>query len=259
MATEGDQIKLSATLPKGMLNGFDEELAEELADLREARQRITPRAAVFLYDVQDIVLNADGSRTVRLRIRRAQPITLHDGRKAVAQALHDEIAARTGGDVPVELADLSKHAFADVAESVEERDQREEAEREGMHPFDEMRRHLERVHGVENADTMTEFEAETRHKSDHEPGVLPEGLQHDEDERFWTWADIEARTEDDASDDNAGAVHSGWMPADIADDESRAAGGDDSDYGRDLDDETGASESDDTSNVVAVEFSGRGE
>jgi hypothetical protein len=196
-----DKIKLAAALPKGSLNGLDEELAEELADLRVEGAHVRPRAMILVYDVKKVEIDDEGDRVVHVRIRRAQPVTFPDGRKAVQQVLHDEYAARNGDMLPFELSDLQRQTFSDLAESPDEQDQREEREREMMSPLDELKAHLRVVHGVE-ADIvtgMTEVEAETRHHSDHEPGVLPEGLEHAEDDHFWTRADVEARTavEDD--------------------------------------------------------------
>lgn len=195
------KIKLGATLPKGDPNGFDYELAEELCNDVAAGRAIVPKVAVLVYDVKKIEIDADGTRTAVVRVRRVQPVEGREGLRHCRQILHDEYARKHGEVLPFDLTALSKAAFAELGFDASEQDVAEEEEREQMSPLDELRRHLQVVHGVDDASSMTEFEVETRHKSDHEPDVLPEGMRHPEDDHFWTRADIEARTSQDDDPD----------------------------------------------------------
>jgi hypothetical protein len=197
-------IKLDAKLPKGDPNGFDDGvIAEEHARARlEGRDRMY--VAVILYDVHPAAVGADGVTTAKARVRRVQPVQTDDGRRAVEGVLRDEYTARHGGAMlPFEVASVTKAAFADLPRTPSEVDEEEERERENMSPHDELRRHLERVHGRADAHLLTDAEAAHRHEADHD-GDMPEMLQHDREWTGWTRADLEAAEAESEESGGAG-------------------------------------------------------
>lgn len=189
-----DQIKLVAKLPKGELDGFAAGLlAEQLCTAVAEGHVPPPMSAILILDVKKVEVDPDtGERTAHLRIRRSQPVLTPEGRKAVETVLFDEYAIENGPVLPFDVNQITKAAFVDLPRSLEEVDQREAREAESMSPADELRRHLERVHGRSDAVTMTDGEAEERHRKDHDGDELPVALQHDPEWIGWTRADIEA-------------------------------------------------------------------
>jgi hypothetical protein len=200
------KVKLLAALPKGDGNGFDDyTLVGQLVGDRREGHGSPPRVALLVYGTKDVILGKDGVDTARLEVLRVEPVHTEPGRRLAEQMLADEFAARTGqAMLPYDLAALSKAAFADLPRSVAEIDEGEERERDSMSPTDELRRHLERVHGAESAHLFTAEEAEAVHRADHDGDVLGP-LAHDRDWFGWTRADLEAaesESEDDGTPTN---------------------------------------------------------
>jgi hypothetical protein len=96
-----------------------------------------------------------------------------------------------------------------------------------MSPDDELRQHLDRVHGRENAHLLIDSEAEHLHRTDHDGG-LPVALNHDPEWIGWTRADLEAATAE-TDDENSDEATGEPTNEDIE--------GPDPDLGKDLDDE----------------------
>jgi hypothetical protein len=250
------KVRLTAALPKGDGNGWDHALlAEALGRPRTERRAEQPHVALIVYGVRTVDLGKDGIITSVLELARVQPVQSEEGRRLAEQMLADEYAYQNGGAMlPYELASLSKAAFVDLVRSDHDVDETERAEQDLMSPTDELRMHLERVHGrgdatdFSNARGMTALEAEHRHEADHS-GDLPVALSHEADWIGWTRADIEAATsETDGEEPDDDAGH-GDLPMNtedriVADLESDDDRGDqdapDLDLGKDLDDEDDA-------------------
>lgn len=247
------KIKLAAALPKGDLDGWDDrELAEEIGEARIQRRDEHPRAAIILYEVKETSTGKNGVITTKLEIARVQPVQTEEGRAAVAALLDDEYENQRGNIQPFELKALSRRAFLDLPRSTSEIDQEEAAAQDLMSPTDELRKHLERVHGRPEAAGMTAEEAEHRHTADHD-GDLPEVLGHDREWMGWTRADIEAAVamaEDEPDDYTTPDGRINAVPdtmdrrVDFAIDDgddgtptNDEIEGPDPDYGKDLDDE----------------------
>lgn len=214
-----DTIKLNAKLPKGELNGFaDGLLAEELCEQVTSGRVPTPRVAVIIYDVKKVEVDPDtGDRTAHVQIRRAQPIQRTDSRKAIENVLFDEFSMEHGPVVPHAVEMLSKKTFSDLPRDPAEIDERESREQEHMTPADELRRHLDRVHGREDSLTMTDTEAEERHRADHEGNLLPEGLEHKAGWTGWTRAELEIAAADGLDTEaDLRAADDLLVPADVA-------------------------------------------
>jgi hypothetical protein len=188
-----DTIKLVAKLPKGELNGFAfGTLAEGLCTQVEEGRAPVPLAAVLLLDVKKVEIDPDtGERTAHLQVRRAQPVLSVDSRRKVEEVLFDEYAAEHGPVLPYDVQAVTRAAFRDLPRSAAEVDQREAQEQEVMTPSDELRKHLERVHGADGAHLLTDGEAEERHRKDHEGDLLSDGLGHDPSWHAWTRAELE--------------------------------------------------------------------
>jgi hypothetical protein len=209
------KVKLAAALPKAEANGFDDyTIAGALAATVTNGRSVQPRTALIVYDVKKVEVDPDGIETVHLRMRRVQPVLTIEGRRQAEQMLADEFAAQTGQSMlPYDLSALSKSAFADLPRSTEEIDQKEAAEQDLMSPTDELRRHLEVVHGSEDARTMTAEKSEEKHRADHDGDVLGP-LEHDREWFGWTRADLE-QAEFDA---DATEVVDGVVGVEVADD-----------------------------------------
>lgn len=201
------KVRLTAALPKGDGNGWDHAtLAQALGRARVEQRAEQPHVALIVYGVRNVEISKDHVTTAVTEILRVQPVQSEEGRRRAEQMLADEYAFQTGGAMlPFELASLSKAAFADLVRSPGEIDEQELAEQDLMSPTDDLRRHLERVHGREDAASLTALEAEHRHEADH-GGDLPDVLGHEPDWMGWTRADIEAATAemDGEPDDDAG-------------------------------------------------------
>jgi hypothetical protein len=187
------KVKLAAALPKAEANGFDDyTISAALAATVTEGRSVQPRVALLVYDVKKVEVDPDGIETVHLRMRRVQPVLTVEGRRQAEQMLADEFAGQTGqAMLPYDLSALSKSAFADLPRSTEEIDEKEAREQDMMSPTDELRRHLERVHGTEEAHLLTAEEAEEKHRADHEGDTLGP-LDHDIEWTGWTRADLEA-------------------------------------------------------------------
>ncbi len=208
-------IKLSATLPKGSdPNGFDDAfLAQELCDSQLRTGTTAPRVALLVYGVKTAERMKDGNHRATVEPRWIEPVDTEAGRRLAERLLGDEFLHRTGaGMLPYELAALLKSAFADLPRTHEEIDEGEERERENMSPLDELKRHLERVHGVENARSLTETEVEEKHRADHE-GLALGPLNHDPEWHGWTRADLEAAEIETDGEDGSSVPDS---PAELA-------------------------------------------
>jgi hypothetical protein len=194
-------IKLAGALPKGEgVNGFDDEvLADDLWTAKIEGRSGMPRVAIVVYGVKEAKADKDGNRVVVVEALRVQPVKMLEGRRAVETVLLDEYTAEHGDLLPFDVKHITKAAFADLPRDTDEIDQEEEHERETMSPSDELRRHLERVHGREDAHLLTDGEAEHRHGADHD-GDLPGELAHERDWIGWTRADIEAATSETDGD-----------------------------------------------------------
>jgi hypothetical protein len=206
-------IKLASALPKGDgVNGFDGiALADELWHSKIEGRFTRPRIAVIVYGVQEAKVDKKGDQVVTAEILRVQPVETEDGLRAVETVLRDEYVAEHGDMIPFDVKQATAPAFADLPRETDEIDQAEERERETMSPADELRRHLERVHGRADAHLLTDGEAEHRHGADHD-GDLPGELQHERDWIGWTRADIEAATAESDGDPHADEAHEGQLP-----------------------------------------------
>lgn len=188
------RIKLAGALPKEGNNGWDEaSMAMELAEAVADGHVVPPRVAVVLYDVKGVNIGTDGIVTVTVRVRRVQPVAITDNLKAIESILVGEFKAQTGTAIqPFEVEQITKAAFRDLPKSVEEIDAQEAEEQDTLSPTDELRRHLERVHGIGEALNFTAEEAEAKHETQH-AGELPLPLAHDPEWFGWTRAEIEAQ------------------------------------------------------------------
>lgn len=185
------KVKLAAALPKGDGNGLDYTITAELAEAGLAQRSVAPRVAILVYDLKEAKYDADGVATAVLRIRRVEPVMTNAGRRAVEQMLNAEYSNRTGNALmPHELDALSKAAFADLPRTAEEIDEREAREQDMMSPTDELRRHLSRVHGIEDAHLLTAEGADEKHRADHDADLLGP-LSHERDWTGWTRVDLE--------------------------------------------------------------------
>jgi hypothetical protein len=187
------KVKLAAALPKAEANGFDDyTISAALAATVTEGRSVQPRVALLVYDVKKVEVDPEGTETVHLRMRRVQPVLTVEGRRQAEQMLADEFAGQTGQALlPYDLSALSKSAFADLPRSTEEIDEKEAREQDMMSPTDELRRHLERVHGTEEAHLLTAEATEEKHRADHEGDALGP-LAHDAGWFGWTRADLEA-------------------------------------------------------------------
>lgn len=229
-------IKLAGALPKGDPNGWaDPQLAEELARTVTEGRSVQPRVAVVVYDAKAVNVATDGEVTVTVRVRRVQPVSSMTNRRTIEQVLLTEYREQTGAAMlPFDVEAVTKQAFVDLPKTDEEIDAEEADEQDRMSPTDELRRHLERVHGVAEAHLLTAEEADAKHEAEHD-GDMPEVLAHDRDWLGWTRVDLEAaQAESDGREE-------------VLRDETDAAAVSDDDYGRDLDDEAP---------IPGVEFSG---
>jgi len=196
------QIKLAAALPKGDVNGLDDfDLITTLHQQQTEGRTVQPRVALLVYDVADAGVNAEGVHWVKLRIRQVEPVATQAGRKAAKQMLADEFSARTGQALPpYEVTALAKSAFRDLPRSIEEIDADEEREREAMSPADELRRHLEVVHGATKLGKLTDSETEAFHEAQHRTAMFTAGpLAHELSWSGWSRGDLEL-SEIDADD-----------------------------------------------------------
>jgi len=198
------KVRLTAALPKGDANGWDHAtLAQALGRARVEQRAEQPHVALIVYGVRNAEISKDHVVTAVLEILRVQPVQSEEGRRVAEQQLADEYAFQTGGSMlPFELASLSKAAFADLSRSASAIDEAELAEQDSMSPTDELRRHLDRVHGRAEAAGMTALEAEHRHEADH-AGDLPDVLDHAADWIGWTRAEIEAASADEMPEDES--------------------------------------------------------
>ena len=198
-------VKLAAALPKGAANGWaDQDIASSLYRTRAARREEQPHVAILIYGIKKAEALDDDVNQTTIKVLRAQPVLSEEGRRTIERLLVEEYGEQTMGlTMPFELAALSKRAFADLPRTAAEVDEEESAEQDRMSPTDELRRHLERVHGRAEAAGMTAEEADHRHDADHE-GDLPSELAHDREWMGWTRADIEA-----AEAESDGAAPSG--------------------------------------------------
>lgn len=241
-------VKLAGQLPKGDANGVaDYTLAEKLYQDKIEKRSQAPRVALVIYKVREAKVGKDDIDTVTLEVSRIEPVSTVEGRRKAEAMFDDEYAARTGQAIPpFELAQLSKSAFADLPRTTAQIDEQEEKERDRMSAADELRRHLERVHGAREAHLLTAEAASSQHEADHRTDMFTTGpLAHEEGWIGWSRADLEL-AEIDADDlPNRGDAgqDDGALPleAPLFDDGMREAADDetepDPDYGRDLDDE----------------------
>lgn len=201
------QIKLAGALPKGAPNGFaDPVLAEELARTVVEARSFQPRIAVIVYDAKSATVGTDGEVTVTVRVRRLQPVDSMTNRRAVEQVLLSEYREQTGAHVlPFDVEGVTKAAFVDLPKTDEEIDALEADEQDHMSPSDELRRHLERVHGIPEAHLLTPEAADAKHAAEHD-GDMPEALAHDREWLGWTRADLEAAMSENDGFDPYGAV-----------------------------------------------------
>lgn len=191
------KVRLTAALPKGG-NGWDHSaIAEALGRPRIEQRAEQPRVALIVYGTRNAEVSKDHTVTAVLEILLVQPVQSEDGRRVAETMLADEYAYQSGGAMlPFELASLIKATFADMPRTPSQIDELEREQQDTMSPTDELRRHLERVHGRDDAAAMTALEAEHRHEADH-AGDLPEVLDHLPTWIGWTRADIEAATSDE--------------------------------------------------------------
>lgn len=195
-------VKLAGQLPKGEANGVaDYALAEAMYQNQIEHRSQPPRVALVVYKVREAKAGKDNVDTVTLEVSRIEPVNTVEGRRLAEQMLDDEYAARTGQAImPFELAQLSKSAFADLPRTVAQIDEKEARERDLMSPTDELRKHLERVHGAPDAHLLTAEAADSKHGADHRTEMFTTGpLAHEEDWHGWTRADLEL-AEIDAED-----------------------------------------------------------
>jgi hypothetical protein len=200
------KLRLTAALPKEPdLDGWaDPVLAEKFCEDERNRREILPQVAVIIYGVRNVEVGKSGTDTGILEILRVQPVQTTDGRVLVKSLLEDEYDAQHGTIPSYELLALSKRAFVGLPRPVSEIDREEESERDTMSPTDELRRHLERVHGRPEALDMTALEAEHQHAADH-AGDLPTELAHDPEWMGWTRVDIEAAIAETGGDEEESA------------------------------------------------------
>lgn len=196
-----DIIKLAAALPKGEgCNGFDDALlADDLWRTKVDGRVVQPRVAVIVYGVKEAKVDGKGDHVVTAEVLRVQNINTVEGRRAAETLLREEYVSEHGSILPYDVKRITEEAFADLPRSADETDEIEERERDTMSPADETRRHLERVHGREDAHLLSDDEAERRHQANHD-GDMPDVLQHDREWIGWTRADIEAATAESDGD-----------------------------------------------------------
>lgn len=203
-------IKLAGALPKAeaQTNGWDDSLlAQELWETKIEGRHVQPRVAIVIYGVQEAKVDKKGDQVVTVDVRRVQPVATVDSRRALEGILTVEYRAQSGAHIlPYEVEQITKAAFIDLPRTTEEIDAREAEELDHMSPTDELRRHLERLHGHEGAHLYTAEEADAKHRADHD-GNLAEGLEHNIDWIGWTRADIELAAGDGEDDSIQTAGH----------------------------------------------------
>jgi hypothetical protein len=180
------KVTLAGTLPKGDPNGLNNQLlAEKLFRTRAEGRVETPVPLVMLCGVRNADHGKDGINTVKVEVLWAEPVRESEDRRAIKGVLAAEYLARTGAFVlPFELSELLTAAFRDLPLTAEEQNRVEAAEQDMMSPTDELRRHLEVVHGVAGAKGLTALEAENRHEVQHAAGA-----EHALDWHGWTLAE----------------------------------------------------------------------
>lgn len=199
------KVTLAGVLPKDSdANGFTAfDLAEELFRTRAERRTEEPRVALIVYGIRNVDLGKDGVNTTKVEPLWVEPVRTDAGRRAAQRTLAEEYASRTGDALlPHALAALTNAAFASLPRTLDEIDQEEADEQDHMSPTDELRRHLERVHGHEDAGTLTAEGADERHRADHDGGQLGP-LDHDRDWMGWTRADLEVAATDEGGPTSA--------------------------------------------------------
>jgi hypothetical protein len=210
-------IKLAGALPKAeaQTNGWDDTLlAQELWETKIEGRHVQPRVAIVIYGVQEAKVDKKGDQVVTVDVRRVQPVAIVDSRRAIEEILTAEYRAQSGAHIlPYEVEQITKAAFIDLPRTTEEIDAREAEELDHMSPTDELRRHLERVHGHDGAHLYTSEDADSKHRADHDGG-LAEGLAHAEDWIGWTRADIELAAGDGEDDSVESAERSMQADAD---------------------------------------------
>jgi hypothetical protein len=226
------RIKLGAALPKGDPNGWDDTvLAKALADVVTDGHELPPRTAVIIYDAKDVKIGTDGTITVTARVRLVQPVSTLGGRRALKEVLTNERRVQTGAAVaPFDVDSVVKAAFVDLPRTDEEIDVEEAEEQDRMSPIDDLRRHLERVHGVAGVAGLTATELAAKHNANHDGG-LPDALAHEPTWIGWTRADLEA------AEVEYTPAESEPTTADGPNEHDGGEQGHDPDLGRDLDDE----------------------
>lgn len=249
-------MKLAGALPKGEgVNGFDD--AELVGDLWETKVegRFTqPRVAIVIYGVKEAKVDSKGDRVVTAEVLRVQSVKTIEARRAIEAMLREEYIAEHGDMIPFDVKQATAPAFADLPKETDEIDAEEERERETMSPQDELRRHLERVHGRADAHLLTDGEAEHRHTADHD-GDLPGELQHDREWIGWTRADIEAATaEEEGGDPHADEDATGQLPLGAGVDDDPAATARENDESGEM--HTDPLDDDEQRGVPAATFSG---
>lgn len=187
-------VKLAGQLPKGDANGLDD-YTTATKDFQDkiAHRYQPPRVALVIYGVQEAKAGKNGVDSVTYEVQRVEPVTTDAGRRLAEQMFDDEFASRTGqAMISYDLAQLSKQAFADLPRAADQIDEKESRERDLMSPTDELRCHLNRVHGVPDAHLLTAEAADSRHDADHEGDLFINGpLTHEKDWVGWTRADLE--------------------------------------------------------------------
>lgn len=210
-------IKLAGALPKAeaQTNGWDDTmLAQELWETKIEGRHVQPRVAIVIYSVQEAKVDKKGDQVVTVDVRRVQPVAIVDSRRAIEEILTAEYRAQSGAHIlPYEVEQITKAAFIDLPRTTEEIDAREAEELDHMSPTDELRRHLDRVHGHGGAHLYTSEDADSKHRADHDGG-LAEGLAHAEDWIGWTRADIELAAGDGEDDSVESAERSMQADAD---------------------------------------------
>lgn len=197
-------IKLAPALPRDDNNGFDDTLlAQQLWDAKIEGHAVQPRVAVVIYGAEEAKVDKKGDQVVKVDVMRVQPVISVDSRRAIEAILKAEYTKQTGAHLlPYEVERVTKQAFVDLPKTVEEIDAEEAEQLDHMSPTDELRKHLERVHGHgEGALVYTEEEAQSKHRTDHEGDLLTGGMEHDESWIGWTRADIELAAGDSEDDE----------------------------------------------------------
>lgn len=253
------KAKLLSELPKEHGNGFDGSLLAEIAERLLSRQGVRPRVALVILEGEKAEAKADGTVIATLRASWVQPVLTPEVRRVCQQMLREEYLAADGAiTLPFELDTLQAQTFGDLPRTASEVDDDQARERLDMTIVDELRRHLEVLHGVQDAEGLTAQEAHRLHDAEHADGgaAMDPLSRHAPDFIGWTRAELEAAQIVSEEYASVGLSEEDIMLAAAADAAAPVVGDDESSYRQDGESWAEEEAREAGANVMHVEFGG---